>query len=401
MLEGSLTQVLLSRLAQLRRDAGISESELENRLVLGPGWIERFESGKSVPSIDMIAAMLNAIGKNFNDLVKDMKPEAATLAVERHIRARPNRNDLDIYFRYAKHDAHYLLKRATVQEFEGVLSALRNKLASSGEDGSLLSDAVAECFSKATLAWPHVNPSDLWYFLVYRAYCDPYNHPAIFARKDFDQSWKRTGGWALEKVFVNYYRLALRKHGINIYTGTKEEKLKLLASLGLPDRLEADKLDVVLTGNDEHSNERFFGMVHVKASFAERRTDDQPMSQVLIKAGFTSVLLTMDCKATPSSEPVNRGELGPVLDGEEDVRSAKRKDIEQDGYFSACFAYNTNTRPTPSLQAAAARIHVLNFNASEDEFTKFVVREWVRIRENQETILSRTLEQLRGPQAAH
>jgi transcriptional regulator with XRE-family HTH domain len=396
MLEGSLTQVLLFRLAQLRRAVSVSESELERRLVLGPGWIERFESGESVPSIDMIAAMLNAMGKSFNDLVKDLKTEAATLAVERHIRALPRKDDLDIYFKYAKHDAHYLLKSASLPEFEGVLSVLRNKLASSGEDGGLLSDAVAECFSRATQAWPHVNPSDLWYFLVYRAYCDPYNHPAIFARKDFDQSWKRTGGWALEKVFVNYYRLALRKHGINIYTGTKDEKLKLLASLGLPDRLEADKLDIVLTGNDEQGNERFFGMVHVKASFAERRTDDQPMSQVLIKAGFTSILLTMDCKATPSSEPINRGELGQVFENGVDVRSAKRKDIEQDGYFSACFSYNSNTRPTPSAQEAVARIHVLDFNASEDEFTKFVVREWSRIQKSQGAMLSRTLEQLRG-----
>jgi hypothetical protein len=49
----------------------------------------------------------------------------------------------------------------------------------------------------------------------------------------------------------------------------------------------------------------------------------------------------MDCKGTPSNYPQNKGELGVAfIDGSQDKRSAKRKDIEDDGFFSACFSYN-------------------------------------------------------------
>jgi hypothetical protein len=120
--------------------------------------------------------------------------------------------------------------------------------------------------------------------------------------------------------------------------------------------------------------------VHVKASFAERRTDDVPMSRSLVHAGYASPLWTMDCKAAPSARPVNKGELGPVLiPGKPDRRSAKRKDIEDDGYFSACFSYNRDTRPTPPRQRATARVRVCDFSHPEDDaFVRFVVRAWRR-----------------------
>jgi len=57
--------------------------------------------------------------------------------------------------------------------------------------------------------WPHANPSDIWWFVVSRAYHDPFNHPAHYARLDLGQSWKRTGGWALEEVLVRHYGPAL------------------------------------------------------------------------------------------------------------------------------------------------------------------------------------------------
>lgn len=110
------------------------------------------------------------------------------------------------------------------------------------------------------------------------------------------------------------------------------------------------------------------------------RTDDVPMSQALVQAGYCSPLLTMDCKSAPSANPINRGELGIVLGDGADSRSAKRKDVEDDGYFSACFSYNLNTQPTPEAQPAKARIYVCNFNNPDDRFSRFVLAEWQRIR---------------------
>lgn len=389
----SLALELVARIKALRREAKITKERLEEQLVLGPGWVTRFESGEVVPSIDMIAAMLHALDKSFGDLVADWEAEEPTTAIERDIRAEEDGKDLVVHFRYAEHDATYLIKDATLDQFTEIVRVLRDGLSGSGvseadEDTSLMSDAVASAFLRAIELWPHVNPSDVWYFIILRAFCDPYNHDARFVRKDFAQSWKRTGGWALEKVFVDYYRGALKKHGINMYTGTKEQKTEIIRKLGLPARLEADKVDIVLTADTE-SGEKFFGVVHVKASIAERRTDDVPMSQVLINAGLTSPLLTMDCKATPDADPTNRGELGrPTGSGRGRV-SAKRKDVEDDRLFSACFSYNTNTIPTPKAHNAAARIYVLDFDDPDDDFVTFIVAEWERIRDEQEKMLSR------------
>ena len=84
----------------------------------------------------------------------------------------------------------------------------------------------------------------------------------------------------------------------------------------------------------------------------------------------------MDCKSSPSEHPVNKGELGDKLGKAEDKRSAKRKDIEDDGYFSACFSYNENTKSTPLTQKAKAHIHVCNFNNPDDAFSKFLIESW-------------------------
>jgi hypothetical protein len=145
--------------------------------------------------------------------------------------------------------------------------------------------------------------------------------------------------------------------------------------------METDKMDVLLTVGDGH-NERIIGVVHVKASFAERRTDDVPMSHALVEAGYISPLWTMDCKSTPSVNPRNRGELGDIYSGHgSDDRSAKRKDIEDDGFFSACFSYNRNTKPTPETYKSKAKVISCDFSNPEDAFTRFIIKERKRIKE--------------------
>jgi hypothetical protein len=242
-------------------------------------------------------------------------------------------------------------------------------------------NAVANAYLKAASVWPNANPSDLWWFIVSRAYLDAFNHPAQFARLDLGQSWKRTGGWALEEVLVRHYRDALAAHGIRIFIARGDEKASFLSQLQVADRLESDKVDVLLVGETQ-GGPLCFGVVHVKSSFAERRTDDVPMSTALVEAGYTSPLWTMDCKSTPAHEPRNRGELGAARAGSTDGRSAKRRDIEEDGYFSACFSYNRNTIPTPAGQDVRARIFVCDFkDPTTDPFTTFISEAWERFRQ--------------------
>lgn len=383
--DSTYLRVLLGRLRHLREDAGISPAELEERLILGPGWIEAFESGRSAPSLDLLLAILHCLSKGLGDLLTGLPQFPRTSEIDRYVHAEQNGSDLKIHFRYSGYDATYNLGGATAAEYEQVLSVLRNGLSelviANQEAEAIKTEAVTRAFLKAAELWRHANPSDLWWFLIYRAYCDPFNHPAAYARLDFSQSWKRTGGWALEQVLVRHYGSFLMNKGVKLVIAPAHIKEKYLRTLKVKERLEADKMDVLLFGQRRKQNV-LFGVVHVKASFAERRTDDVPMSKALVDAGYVSPLWTMDCKSTPSENPFNKGELGRPFysNQEEDVRSAKRKDIEDDGYFSACFSYNTNTQPTPTTQAAKSHIHVCDFRDPDDPFSNFIMSAWQRFR---------------------
>jgi transcriptional regulator with XRE-family HTH domain len=371
-------QALLRNLGTLRVKAGLTHAQLEERLILGPGWISRFESGETIPSVDMVLAILHETNATLPDLLQGL-PEPEAAAVERSIFAEQAGNNITVHFRYTDSDARYTLQNSTIEDFETVIKALRNGLAqlagATDEEGeqskAIKTDAVARSFMTAVRLWPHANPSDLWWFIIYRAYCDPYNHPAKFARLDFTQSWKRTGGWALEEVLARHYGPFLKQHGVNLFIADGATKHRLVQTLNLTDRVEADKVDVVLTG-DTPNGQKLFGVVHVKASFAERRTDDVPLSAALTKAGYTSPLWTMDCKSMPGPNPVNRGELGGV----EGRRSAKRKDIEEEAFFTGCFSYNTNTFASAANLPVERRVNVCNFSNPDDVFSRFIISRW-------------------------
>jgi transcriptional regulator with XRE-family HTH domain len=374
-------KAILAKFKEERERREVSAAQIEEKLILGPGWIERFERGDTVPTLDMLFAMLHIIGAKLDDIIKDVDVGEVPSEIARHLLAVPDGKDLKVHFGYGDFDATYRLQNSTTHQFEEVIKALRDGLSrlatgGAGDDTALKTDAVAKAFLLAAKKWPHANPSDLWWFIIGRAYCDRFNHPATSARRDLEQSWKRTGGWALEQVLVRHYAPELAKHGIQIVIGTSDEKKRYLQGLrGVNVRMEADKVDVLLLGPGKKGTQ-FFGVVHVKASFAERRTDDVPMSQALVKAGYISPLWTMDSKSTPAEEPINRGELGDVLNGVTDSRSAKRKDIEDDACFSACFSYNRLTKPTPPSQKAKAHIVVCDFSNPDDEFSKFIVAGW-------------------------
>lgn len=367
---------LLQRLRYARESAGKSTEELAKELILGPQWIERFESGMTLPDLNTLFVLIDHLDLDpasvFADLWTDYD---APPTMRRTIYAEDSAAGLIVNFAYANFDAQYVLEDATVAEFDEILLTLRDGLARlvtpTGRvqnETQIKTNAVAATFIQATRTWQHANPSDLWGFILSRAYCDPYNHPAEYARLDFEQSWKRTSGWALEEIVVRHYREELAKQGITIEIARGHRRRDLVDQFKVDSRLEADKIDVYLLG----PNDTCFGVVHVKASFAERRTDDVPMSQSLMRGGYFSAFWTLDLKSTPSSAPFNKGELGTV-DGD---RSAKRKDFEDDGAFSACFSYNSNTQPTPDDRDAASRIVTCDFSDPDDAFTAAVVKAW-------------------------
>ncbi len=378
--------VVAERLKVARESRGLSPEDVDTHLGVGPGWTALIESGREVPRLDFIMAMGSAVGLPAVEMFSGLK---APTVLRRDLWAEQatSGDGIILHFPYGRHDAAVPLANATLADFEQVLSVLRTGLAnlaalpdpSDERARAIQTKSVASTFLQAATTWPHANPSDLWWFLVYRAYCDPLNHPATHARLDFGQSWKRTGGWALERVLVAHYGPALREAGLDIVIPDSDRKAQYQGQLqqGITHTIEGDKIDVFLIGH-QHGKEICFGVVHVKASFAERRTDDVPMSEALMGKGYLSPLWTMDCKGSPAAHPVNAGELGPVHDGTSgpDRRSAKRRDFEVNGYFSACFSYNANTIPTPPSPETRGRVIVCNFNDPKDAFHRFVVNGW-------------------------
>lgn len=369
--------LIARRIKDLREKANITPTELENQLKLGSGWIESIESANYIPRLDEFLSILSYISLNeaSNFLGYELP---APIPFPRFLNAIQSNNDIQLNFQYGKFDSTYTLNNANYNDFLNLMDTFQNDLSKSlNVDGNAhYTSAVKNAFLNAMSLFPDANPSDVWYFIISKMYIDPYNHPAINAKLDFSQSWKRTGGWALEEIVVTHYKQFLKQHGINIFIeSNKDKKIQLIEQFNVSDRLEADKVDIFLTGL-VNGSEIAFGVVHVKASFAERRTDDVPMSKALVEAGYTSPLWTMDCKCTPSAKPFNKGELGNAYSEGRDSRSAKRKDIEDDNYFSNCFSYNLNTNPTPVEFPAKNKIIICNFKNSNDDFSKYIIDSW-------------------------
>ena len=271
---------------------------------------------------------------------------------------------LSLRFQHGAFQARYFLQDAAQEQFDEVLEVLREGLLANGS--RVPTRAVANTFLRAVQVWPNANPSDLWLFLVNRAYCDRMNHPVDGAPADLFQSWNRTSGYALEDVLVSHYEDCLRGHGLYLHS-RNDEKAELLELLGNPDAI-LDKADV-LVARAPGVDERLVGLINVKASLAERRTDDVPLSRQFMEAGFLSVFWTLDCKSFPAEQPVNHGEYG--ADAGKESRD-KRRDIEDRGLFSACFSYNRNTIPT-TREDAVSRIFVCDFRNPDDAFSRFFI----------------------------
>jgi transcriptional regulator with XRE-family HTH domain len=361
---------LFRQLRVLREQAGFTTEQVEQQLVMGPGWVGRFERGEAEPTLGTLAALVNVYASDLPTFFSALDLGDTSIALDRHLTATSSGTDLRLHFPMGPHAAEVVLANASLEEFNAVLLELRNEMAAGKKR-----EGIVACFLKAAATWPHVNPSDLWYFFVSHAYQDPYNHPAAGGDTDWGQSWKRAGGWALEAVYLQHYNPHLSQHGIRLEMPPPERKTQLLGTMGVTDLSGAQKSDVLVLGKRDGRRDEAFGVVHVKASFAERRTDDVPLSQQLMSRGHASPLVTMDCKASPGLTPVNRGELGAVQTSSGKA-SSKRLDIERDRKFDACFSYNKNTLATPDGQAAGARIYVTDFSNPDDAFSRYLVRKW-------------------------
>ena len=349
---------------RFREALGMTQEDLSEASGLDRSYIGGVERGERNPGLTAILHLALTLRVAPARLFDDFTDPGGTHGYSDRITAHPVEGGLAIQFRYDQYDAEYLLPSATFSDFNQVMNVLKDELSS----GNTKTDVVADTFRRAVNLWPNANPSDVWTFIVNRAYCDRSNHPEANARLNLEQSWKRTSGWALERVLVGHYRESLLQNGLIVKVANKNEKIALLGALNDP-RVIPDKADILITFNSGAS-EQLLGVVHVKASLAERRTDDVPMSQALIEQGYISVFWTMDVKSFPGEYPDNQGEFG---DAGVDTINDKRRGFEEHGHFSACFSYNRNTEPTLQREGLAARIFVCDFTNPDDSFSQFLV----------------------------
>jgi hypothetical protein len=262
-----------------------------------------------------------------------------------------------------KHSAVVVLDNVTDDQYSVVLKSLWKRLATGGK----AFDAIAATFIKAIKLCPNANPSDLWRYSVYRPY---------LARRS-DQSWKRVGGQGLEVFFVRFYNPIFERRGIRLVWLSRAGATTAFTEMGIVDRVGRSKLDIALIGRCVDNTWRVFGGAHIKASLAERISDDVPASMAMQKKGYFSPLLTLDMKAfpPPHGDEVNRGELQfPHRAGEQ---SDKRNYFERDGLFSCCYSYNLRTPPTPEGAQVKAKIKTLGFRKNaNDSFVSDTVQAW-------------------------
>ena len=162
----------------------------------------------------------------------------------------------------------------------------------------------------------------------------------------------------------------------------RDEKRRTLASMGIAGTVGDSKLDVVLSVRVETKKGpgfeyewQIFGSAHVKASLAERVSDDVPASRAMMQKGYYSPLWTLDVKSFPPGSFganqrtfINRGELGTPSQP-----SDKRRYIEEHGDFDNCYTANSRSVPSLDTPASGKRIYSIRLSAQPDQFATDVI----------------------------
>lgn len=228
------------------------------------------------------------------------------------------------------------------------------------------SDAVAVGYLAVIAECPDANPSDLWQHVVYRRLLD---------NGWSDNKWKRVSGFALERALLLRYNPLLANYNVRMRMLKPTEANTFLATLGTD--ISSTKVDIFIEGQSKGAW-KIFGATHVKSSIAERIQDDVPASQVFMRNGLVSILVTMDSKSypPPHGEGINYGELGGRSADKAKAR-IKRDYIEKTGQFDALFSFNLRTPPSPPTTASGKRIHTMSFSEKQpDQLVRFLSSAW-------------------------
>ena len=128
---------------------------------------------------------------------------------------------------------------------------------------------------------PQANASDLWHHVVYRIYMEQLK--ATKPYKDPGQSWKRASGDAFELFLADYYNTMFKNNGLRLIPLTRDESKKAFNLMGISGKVGDSKLDIAIIKDYNGkslkiNNGTLIRGIHVKASLAERVSDDVPAS---------------------------------------------------------------------------------------------------------------------------
>jgi|CXWL01.1.fsa_nt_gi hypothetical protein len=225
-------------------------------------------------------------------------------------------------------------------------------------------DAIRDAFLTILAACPTANASDLWHHVVMRRYIEIFPQ---HRNQDAGQSWKRASGEALEIAVEAIYDPILTKEGIQITMLLgKPKKLAALNEMGIQNVVGSDKLDVGLYLLDTGE---LFGGIHVKASLAERVSDDVPCSRAMMQNGYFSPMWTLDVKSfPPPGDLVNRGELGSPK-----IPSQKRGYVEIHGDFDNLYSGNGRSAPSGPTTKSGKKVVRIQLSQQPDLFAKEII----------------------------
>ncbi len=395
----SLQALIGERIRELRETKSLTQEQLAAMARSDAATLSRIETGKQNLTAETLSLYLIALNVNPKEFFAN-KAFGSSLTT--------NSNDPDsinseqfsleevsggvrIHFPCGKHQASVDfpdLSRKKVTEAVLILrsglrqaavaprvgQAVKDRSPDTSATTTLMSAAFAESFLSLVRGIATVNPSDVWRYIVYPAFCDPQNHPASSYGKNLRESFKRTGGWAFERVIVAHYSDFLAQRGVEL---TKTNGKHWLEVMGLEGQVPLDKIDLFILAHQDDSLSPL-GVIHGKSSIAERRTADAPASRPIIRRGYLSLFVTLDMKERPSATPVNKGEYGSPLVYADQTRrskgSEKRKDIEEKGLFSAVFSFNRRTIESPPTTRSGCRIIRVDFSNPDDKFSRFIVK---------------------------
>ena len=140
--------------------------------------------------------------------------------------------------------------------------------------------------------------------------------------------------------------------------------------MGLTNAVGGSKLDLVVRLVAPHGAGVTVGGVHVKASLADRVSDDVPTSERMMARGYFSPLWKLDVKSfpPPHGDLVHRGDLGSP-----DAPSDKRRYGEVHGSFDHCYSANARTAPSTGPTASWKRVIRIDLWKREDPFAQAVM----------------------------